>query len=87
MRQYGVTVKKQSSSFLLVASLSSDGGVYDDTYLSNYALFYIMDGLKRIPGVGNAEIMGSKDYAIRVWLQPPAHGSARSDHGGNRPGR
>ena len=70
VRQYGVTVKKQSSSFLLVASLSSDGGVYDDTYLSNYALFYIMDGLKRIPGVGNAEIMGSKDYAIRVWLNP-----------------
>ena len=34
-----------------MASLSSDGGVYDDTYLSNYALFYIMDGLKRIPGV------------------------------------
>lgn len=53
-----------------MASLSSDGGVYDDTYLSNYALFYIMDGLKRIPGVGNAEIMGSKDYAIRVWLNP-----------------
>ena len=70
VRQYGVTVKKQSSSFLLVASLSSQGGVYDDTYLSNYALFYIMDGLKRIPGVGNAEIMGSKDYAIRIWLNP-----------------
>ena len=70
VRQYGVTVKKQSSSFLLVASLISQGGVYDDTYLSNYALFYIMDGLKRIPGVGNAEIMGSKDYAIRIWLNP-----------------
>ena len=70
VRHYGVTVKKQASSFLLVASLSSDGGVYDDTYLSKYALYYIMHGLKRIPGVGNAEIMGSKDYAIRVWLNP-----------------
>ena len=70
VRRFGVTVEEQSVTILQVISLTSPGGVYDTTYLSNYALINIMDDLKRIPGVGDAWLWGARDYAIRIWLKP-----------------
>ncbi len=66
----GITVTKQSSSLLTVIALTSDDPTYDDVYLSNYATINIIDAIKRVPGVGAATIFGSKDYSMRVWVNP-----------------
>ncbi|MBR3880553.1 MAG: multidrug efflux RND transporter permease subunit [Mailhella sp.] len=70
VRQYGVTVETFSPAILEIVALYSKGGRYDATYLSNYALIDLLDGLKRVPGVGQAEILGSRNYAMRIWLDP-----------------
>ncbi len=70
VRRYGVTVSKKSSSILLIASLYSPEGLYDSTYMGNYGLINIVDELKRIPGVGDAEVMTANDYSMRIWLKP-----------------
>lgn len=71
VRQYGVTVDTFSPAILEIVALYSKDGRYDATYLSNYALVNLLDGLKRVPGVGQAQIIGSRDHAMRIWLDPP----------------
>ncbi len=68
--KYGLTVQKRSSSLVLLATLFSPDGRYDINYIGNYALINIIDELKRIKGVGDAQVMTSNDYAIRIWLKP-----------------
>lgn len=68
--KYGLTVQKRSSSLVLLATLYSPDGMYDVNYIGNYALVNIIDELKRIKGVGDAQVMTSNDYAIRIWLKP-----------------
>lgn len=70
VRLYGVTVMKRSSAILQIVTLSAENDMYDTIFLNNYANQNVVDGLKRLPGVGNAEVLGSKDYAMRVWLNP-----------------
>ncbi|QLA14877.1 efflux RND transporter permease subunit [Desulfolutivibrio sulfoxidireducens] len=70
VRRQGVTVTKQSSSMLMVMAMDSPGGRYDAIYISNYALVNVLDELKRLEGVGDAQIFGAKDYSMRVWLRP-----------------
>ncbi|HQA10071.1 multidrug efflux RND transporter permease subunit [Zoogloea sp.] len=70
VRQYGVTVQKRSNDILLVATLTSPDSSRTPLFLSNYALVNVLDDLKRIPGVGDAQIFGALDYSIRLWLQP-----------------
>lgn len=70
VRQYGVTAQKRSNDILLVAAITSPSGEFSSLYLSNYALINVLDELKRLPGVGDAQIFGAKDYSMRVWLQP-----------------
>lgn len=70
VQAYGVTVKKKSSAILQIISLTSPEGLYDTTYIGNYALINIVDELKRIPGVGDAQVMSANDYSIRIWLKP-----------------
>jgi HAE1 family hydrophobic/amphiphilic exporter-1/multidrug efflux pump len=70
VRRQGVTVRKQSSALLQVISIDSDDPRYDEIFFTNYALLNIVDELRRIPGVANAEIIGAKEYSIRIWLQP-----------------
>jgi HAE1 family hydrophobic/amphiphilic exporter-1/multidrug efflux pump len=70
VRRQGVTVRKRSHSFLKIYALDSDDPRFDAVFISNYALLNIVDELRRIPGVGDAEIFGSKDYSIRIWLRP-----------------
>ncbi|MCH2394884.1 MAG: efflux RND transporter permease subunit, partial [Oceanibaculum sp.] len=70
VRRLGVNVTKRSSSILQVITMSSPGGRYDPVYVSNYALLNVVDELRRINGVGDAQIFGAKDYAMRVWLSP-----------------
>src|SRR5215813_10667672 len=70
VKNYGVTVKKALAFPLLVISVKSPNGTYDSSFLSNYATLNINDSLARIPGVGQINLFGGSDYAMRVWLRP-----------------
>ena len=70
VRRLGVTARKSMSSILGVAVIKAPDGRYDEVFLSNYALVNVVDELKRIPGVGNAQLFGLKYYSMRVWLEP-----------------
>ena len=68
----GVTVKKKLSFPLLLISIVSPGGTYDNSFLTNFSTINIIDELARIRGVGQAEVMGSSltEYSMRVWIKP-----------------
>lgn len=70
VRRQGVTTQKQSPTFLMVVHLTSPEGSYDTLYLRNYARLHVRDRLARIQGVGDAQIFGGGDYAMRAWLDP-----------------
>jgi multidrug efflux pump len=70
VRRNGLVVQKISNDFLLVSMLTSTDKNHDRLFLSNYATLNILDEIKRIQGVGNAQIFGGQDYAMRVWLRP-----------------
>jgi len=70
VRATGVTTKKRSPDILLVASLNSPDGRYDQLYLSNYALRYVRDELSRLPGISEVLLFGQRDFAMRVWVDP-----------------
>jgi HAE1 family hydrophobic/amphiphilic exporter-1 len=68
--QYGVTTRKMMNNQLLVASLYSDNPQFDQTFLQNYARINIAPQLERINGVGQVNIFGSRNYSMRIWLDP-----------------
>jgi multidrug efflux pump len=70
VRQIGVTTVKSSPNLTMVVHLVSPNGRYDDLYLRNYAVLNIKDQLARISGMGEVNLFGSGDYAMRVWLDP-----------------
>jgi HAE1 family hydrophobic/amphiphilic exporter-1/multidrug efflux pump len=70
VRRQGVNVRKRSTSFLQIIALDSEDPRFDAVFISNYALLNVVDELRRVPGVGDAQIFGSKDYSIRIWLRP-----------------
>lgn len=69
-RQLGVTTIKSSPDLTMVIHLRSPDARYDMLYLRNYALLNIKDELAKVPGVGQVQMFGSGDYAMRLWLQP-----------------
>ena len=69
-KKYGVNVLKKSSSILTVLAFYCDNGRYDSTYVGNYVSLNIIDALKRIEGVGEAQAMAGNEYAMRIWLKP-----------------
>ncbi|PTN12247.1 multidrug efflux RND transporter permease subunit [Nitrosomonas aestuarii] len=66
----GITVKKMSPDLLAVIALSSSDPRHDPVFLSNYAQIQVLDNIKRLPGVGDAIIFGSQNYAMRLILDP-----------------
>ena len=66
----GVTVSKRQSSNVVMYSLTTDDGRYDDEFLTNYNNINIVPMLKRINGVGDVHIPGMKTYSMRIWLYP-----------------
>jgi HAE1 family hydrophobic/amphiphilic exporter-1 len=70
VKNYGVSVKKALSFPLMVISVSSPNGTYDNNFLSNYATININDNIARIKGVGQINLFGGSDYAMRVWIRP-----------------
>jgi len=70
VQRLGVTVKKKLSFPLLLVSLYSPNGSYDQNFQSNYLTINILDAIARIKGVGQASVLGGSDYAMRVWVKP-----------------
>jgi hydrophobe/amphiphile efflux-1 (HAE1) family protein len=70
VKRQGVTTEKKSTSMLMVASVFSPNGTYDDIFLSNYASINLRDTLARVDGVASVEILGARDYGMRIWLEP-----------------
>jgi len=68
--QLGVIVSKQQNSTLLGLTLSTSNPDYDGEFLQNYANINILPQIKRVYGVGNANVFGARDYSMRVWLKP-----------------
>ncbi|GAN75854.1 efflux RND transporter permease subunit [Acidisphaera rubrifaciens] len=66
----GVTTQKKSTSILQIVTLTSSDPRYDSLFLSNYATINLVDELSRLPGVGNVNVFGVGQYAMRVWLDP-----------------
>lgn len=70
VQQLGVVTEKSSPDLTMVVHLVSPDQRYDMLYLSNYATLRIRDELARVEGVGNAQVFGAGEYAMRIWLDP-----------------
>ena len=72
VKQQGVAVKKKLAFPLLLVSIVSPGGTYDQSFLANYATLNVIDEIARIRGVGQAQVLAgsTNDYAMRVWVEP-----------------
>lgn len=69
VKRYGLTVRKSTGGpGILMISVNSPTGTYDNLYIANYASIYIKDELARIKGVGKVQVFGSSDYSMRIWL-------------------
>jgi multidrug efflux pump len=68
--QQGVSVQKKSSSIMMLVAVYDKGDRYSAGYIANYANVYVLDGIKRVPGAGQAQIMGVPDQAMRIWMNP-----------------
>jgi multidrug efflux pump len=66
----GITVRAASSTFVLAVSLYSPNNKYDSLFISNYEYMKLQQIIARIPGVGNTQIFGQREYAMRIWLNP-----------------
>jgi len=66
----GVKIAKEENSMLMYLNIFSSNDALDEKFLYNFADINVLAELKRIPGVGFADIMGAKEYAMRVWLKP-----------------
>ena len=66
----GVTVRKASPDLMMVIHLTSPDGTRTQQYISNYATLYVKDVLARVDGVGDVQVFGARDYAMRIWLDP-----------------
>ncbi|MEI6676122.1 MAG: multidrug efflux RND transporter permease subunit [Verrucomicrobiota bacterium] len=70
VKREGVVVNRSSPDILLAIGLSSPQGSYDGVFLGNYADIYLVDQIKRVPGVGDVKNFTAQDYSMRVWLNP-----------------
>ena len=68
--QLGVSVQKKSSSIMMLIGIYGKGDRYSADYVANFANVYVLDALKRVPGAGQAQVMGVADQAMRIWMNP-----------------
>ncbi len=66
----GVSVKKSLTFPLMLVSIVSPQNTYDSKFINNYAYINIVDELKRINGVGDVNVLGGSEYAMRIWIRP-----------------
>src|SRR5881275_726324 len=67
---YGITVKKSTTAPLMLLALYSPKGSYDGVFLANYAYINLVDQLTRVAGIGNVQVFGAGQYAMRLWVKP-----------------
>ncbi len=82
VKQTGITVAKNSGTFVMVAAMKSNNPQFSQLFLSNYTELNVVNALKRVPGVSDVQIFGERRYAMRVWVDPhelEARGLAISD--------
>ncbi|WP_418498929.1 efflux RND transporter permease subunit [Flagellimonas sp.] len=70
VRRLGITTKKVSPDMLMVVNMYSPNNTYDQIYMGNYAVLQLKDELARIKGIGDIQIFGAAEYAMRIWLDP-----------------
>jgi HAE1 family hydrophobic/amphiphilic exporter-1 len=70
VNNYGITVRKSVTAPLVLIALYSPRGTYDATFLANYAYINLVDPLLRSPGIGNIQVFGAGQYAMRLWVKP-----------------
>jgi HAE1 family hydrophobic/amphiphilic exporter-1 len=68
--QAGISTQKQQNSMIMVTLLYTDDSAYDEKFLQNYTKINVLPEIQRVPGVGQAQVFGAKDYSMRIWLQP-----------------
>jgi multidrug efflux pump len=68
--QQGVSVQKKSSSIMMLIGVFAKDGRYSPDYVANYSNVYVLDALKRVPGAGQASVLGVPDQAMRIWMNP-----------------
>jgi HAE1 family hydrophobic/amphiphilic exporter-1 len=66
----GVTVQKSTTAPLLLISLNSPKGTYNNVFLANYANINLIDQITRVPGISNVQVFGAGQYAMRLWVKP-----------------
>jgi hydrophobic/amphiphilic exporter-1 (mainly G- bacteria), HAE1 family len=70
VNSYGVNLKKSTTAPLMLIALHSPNGTHDATYLANYAYINLNDPIARLYGVGQTQVFGAGQYAMRLWVQP-----------------
>ena len=70
VNNFGVTVQKSVTAPLMVMGLYSPKGTYDAKFLANYSYINLNDQLTRVPGIGNVQVFGAGQYAMRLWVKP-----------------
>jgi HAE1 family hydrophobic/amphiphilic exporter-1 len=70
VKRFGVTTEKSLPNILMLVTLTSEDGRYDQNFLGNYALINIKDTLSRIKGIGRVNVIGASDYSMRIWIKP-----------------
>ena len=73
VKRLGISVKKSLSFPLILVTLTSPGGSYDNNFLSNYMAINVNDALARIQGIGQVTLFGGSDYAMRIWVRPASY--------------
>ena len=68
--QSGISTQKQQNSIIMFIGVYSTDTSYDETFLQNYIKINLIPKIQRIPGVGDAQVFGAKDYSMRIWLKP-----------------
>ena len=70
VKRLGVTTEKSLPNILMLVTLTSEDGKYDQQFLGNYSLINIKDVLSRIRGIGRVNVLGASDYSMRIWVKP-----------------
>src|SRR6201997_5597950 len=70
VNNYGITVRKAVTAPLMLFNIYSPHDTYDATFLANYSYINLVDPLLRSPGIGNVQVFGAGQYAMRLWVKP-----------------
>lgn len=70
VKRFGVKTEKSMPNILMLITLTSPNGMYDQSFLGNYGTINIKDRLARIKGIGRVQVLGASDYSMRIWVKP-----------------